>query len=77
MNDSTKGFAFKPDTVKKKIEMFSYNDTTKKSNFIYSFPQKDILLLTGKLNDDSVIIKMKKYDLNNFRLIKPWLSLGK
>ena len=49
--------------------MFSYNDTTKKSNLVYSFPQKDILLLTGKLDSNSVVIKMKKYDLKNFRLI--------
>jgi len=69
MNDSTKGFAFNTDTVKKKIEMFSYTDTTKKSNFAYSFPHENVLLLTGKLNDDSVFIQMKKYDLNNFRLI--------
>jgi hypothetical protein len=69
MNDSTKGFAFKTDTAAKKIEMFSYMDTAKKSNFDYSFPSKNILLLIGKLNNDSVTIQMKKYDLNNFRLI--------
>ena len=69
MNDSIKGFAFRPDTVTRKIEMFSYTDTTKKSNFLYSFPAKDILLLSGKLDDDSVIIEMRKYDLNNFRLV--------
>lgn len=69
MNDSTNGFAFKPDTVTKKIEMFSYEDTTKKSNFVYSFPKKDILLLIGKLKNDSVLIEMKKNDLNSFPLI--------
>ena len=69
LNDSIKGFAFTPDTVAKKIEMFSYDDTTKKSNFIYSFPGNNILLLTGKLNNDSVTIQMKKFDLNNFRLV--------
>ena len=69
MNDSTEGFAFNTDTVAKKIEMFSYGDTTKKSNFVYSIPQKNALLLVGKLNDDSVVIKMSKYDLDNFRLI--------
>jgi hypothetical protein len=69
MNDSIKGFAFKPDTVAKKIDMFSYDDTTRKSNFVYSFPGNNVLLLTGKLNNDSVIIQMKKYDLNNFRLV--------
>jgi hypothetical protein len=69
MNDSTKGFAFNTDTTQKKIEIFSYADTTKKSNFVYSFPQENVLLLTGKWNADSVLIQMKKYELNNFRLI--------
>jgi len=69
MNDSTKGFAFKLDTIKKRIEIFSYNDTTKKSNLVYSFSQKNILLLTGKLDSNSVVIKMRKYDFKNFRLI--------
>jgi hypothetical protein len=69
MNDSTKGFAFNTDTATKKIEMFRYADTTKRSNFVYSFPKKDILFLAGKINDDSVFIEMKKYDLDNFRLI--------
>jgi hypothetical protein len=69
MNDSTRGYAFNTDTTAKKIEMFSYEDTTKKSNFIYSFPEENVLLLIGRLNTDSVVIKMKKYDLNNFRLV--------
>lgn len=69
MNDSTKGLALKTDTVAKKIEMFSYADTSKKSNFVYSFPQKDVLWLAGKIANDSVVIGMKKYDLDNFRLI--------
>jgi hypothetical protein len=49
--------------------MFSYTDTSKRSNFIYSIPGENDLLLIGKLNDDSVLIRMKKYDLNNFRLV--------
>ena len=57
MNDSTRGFAFNADTVEKKIEMFSYRDTTKKSNFVYNFPQKNVLRLIGKLNGDSVVIR--------------------
>ena len=69
MNDSIKGFAFTPDTTARKIVMFDYNDATKKSNLLYSFPQEDVLLLTGKLNDDSVTIEMKKYDLKNFLLV--------
>ena len=69
MNDSVKGFAFTPNTVARNIVMFSYSSITKKLNLDYSFPNKDILVLTGKLDDDSVTIEMKKYDLNNFLLI--------
>jgi uncharacterized membrane protein YphA (DoxX/SURF4 family) len=69
MNDSTKGFAFNADTVSKKIEMFSYSDTTKRSSFVYSVPKENVLLFMGKVNDDSVEIEMKKYDLNKFRLV--------
>src|ERR1044072_8312768 len=58
MNDSTKGLAFNTDTFAKKIVMFSYADTSKKSNFVYSFPQKNVLLFAGKLNNDSVVIEM-------------------
>jgi len=69
MNDSTKGFSFNVDTATRKIEMFSYSDTTKRSSFVYSLPQENILMFVGKLNNDSVKIQMKKYDLNKFRLV--------
>ena len=59
INTSVKDFAFTPDTVARNIVLFSYSDTTKKSNLRYSFPRKDILVLTGKLNDDSVTVEMK------------------
>jgi hypothetical protein len=69
MNDSTKGFAFKPDTTINQIEMYDYDDTTRKSHLMYSFPKKDVLLLTGVLNNKAVTITMNKYDMNNFLLI--------
>jgi hypothetical protein len=69
MIDSVKRIDFKPDTVTKKIEMSGYNGRAEKSNLIYSMPEKDALVISGKLDDDSVIIKMKKYDLKNFPLV--------
>ncbi|HWB24149.1 MAG TPA: DoxX family protein [Chitinophagaceae bacterium] len=62
-------YAFRPDTTAKKIEMFSYADTTKKSHFDYSFIGNDSLVLKGKWMDDSVLIAMKKYDIKNFLLV--------
>jgi hypothetical protein len=69
MNDSTQGFAFKPDTAARRINMFDYRDPTQNSIFYYSFPQKDVLLLTGILNNKTATIEMRKYDLNKFPLV--------
>ncbi len=69
INDSTERLAFEPDTVAKKIMMYNYGDTTHKSAFTYSWPEKDFLEMKGRWNGDSLIIRMKKFDLNNFRLV--------
>lgn len=70
MNDSLKYFSFKADTGRKNIEMYSYNDTTKKSYFTYQMLEKDsIMLLHGKWRDDAVFMRMKKYDVRNFLLV--------
>lgn len=69
INDSTQGFAFKPDTVAKKIIMYSYADTANKATFEYTNPEKDILKLSGRWGNDTLVISMKKFDLNNFRLV--------
>ena len=69
MNDSLRGYVFKPDTTTKKIEMYSFTDTTRKSIFNYSNPSHDILLLSGKWKSDSVVIRMKEFPLKNFLLV--------
>jgi uncharacterized membrane protein YphA (DoxX/SURF4 family) len=69
INDSAQGYAFKPDTVAKKIILYSYNDTANKATFAYTYPEKDILKLSGRWGNDSLVINMKKFDLNNFRLV--------
>ncbi len=69
INDSTQGFAFKPDTVAKKIIMYSYADTANKATFAYTCPEKDILKMSGRWGNDTLVISMKKFDLNNFRLV--------
>lgn len=70
INDSSQGYAFEPDTVAKKIIMYSYDDTTNKAAFAYAYPEKDILEMRGKWNADSFYIRMKIFDHNNFLLVK-------
>ncbi len=47
MNDSIKGYVFKPDTLTRRIVMHSKTDTTKKLDLVYSFMGQDTLLLQG------------------------------
>jgi len=68
-NDSSESHDFKIDTVKHTIVMNTYTDTVNKAYYTYSQPKKDILQLKGTFKKDSIIINLKKYDLNNFRLI--------
>ena len=69
MNDSTQWYAFDADTAAKKISVYTWSDTTKKSIFIYTLPAKDKMIMRGKWNDDSLIVSCTKYDLNNFLLV--------
>jgi len=70
MDDSTRRFALKMDTIAKRIAMFEYSDTTLKSYFNYRLKGKDTLLLNGLWkNKDSLLITMKKYDLKKFPLV--------
>lgn len=69
-NDSSKNYAFRPDTVGHLLTIFSYADTTKKYRFHYEFPTKDSLVLVGNWKNDSVWISFKRYDVNNFLLLR-------
>ena len=69
MNDSIRTYSFLTDTVNKKIQLFTYNDSTDKSTLSYSIPDSTHLVLNGKLNSDSVYILLLKQDLNKFLLL--------
>ncbi|MEO7214031.1 hypothetical protein [Mucilaginibacter sp.] len=69
MNDSTKRYDFVIDTLKHTIVMNTYADTVKKTHFTYQL-KKDTLLMVSTFPKDSLRIRMKKFDLNNFILIK-------
>jgi hypothetical protein len=68
MNDSSAWYAFVPDTLKRKIIMYSWSDTTKKSFFNYSVSNNK-LVMQGKWKNDSVTITSNYYDLKNFLLV--------
>jgi hypothetical protein len=69
MNDSSRKYIFKTDTVTKTIEMFSRKDTINKYFLTYALPDTAHLVMWGKFKDDSIYVKMKKVDINNFRLV--------
>jgi uncharacterized membrane protein YphA (DoxX/SURF4 family) len=68
MNDSLRGYGFIVDTVSRSISAFPRIDTLNKSKLFYQ-ADKDYLTLTGKIKNDSVYIRLKKYDINKFRLV--------
>lgn len=68
MNDSSKGFNFTPDTVKKTIQIYTYTDTAHKSTLAYSTDSSH-LILQGKLKDDSVRIVMRKVNFKDLQLL--------
>lgn len=68
MNDSTKRFAFEPDTAAQKIVMYLWSDTSRKSSFNYTFKDNK-LKMEGIWNNNIVSITADKYDLNRFMLV--------
>lgn len=68
MNDSTRGYNFRVDTMTKTITMFSRQDTVNKNTLRYVF-EKGYLSLSTRMNEDSFQIRMKRFDENNFRLV--------
>lgn len=70
INDSTRRYVFKPDTVARKIIMYPVTDTSYKAALTYTIPEKDIYEIRGRYKTDSLYIRLKKFDLNNFLLVK-------
>jgi hypothetical protein len=68
MNDSIRNYNFWVDTMTKTITMFSSQDTANKNMLRYVF-EKDYLSLSTRMNEDSLQIRMKRYDENNFKLV--------
>ncbi len=77
MNDSSEYISFKVDTLKHTIVINTYADTESKSNFTYTKPQPNVLLLKGKWQQDSLKIKFNRVDEKHFLLMNRgfhWIS---
>jgi hypothetical protein len=69
MNDSNKFYSLVPDTVKHKIVLNTYADTVHKFAFTYVMKKPDIMLLSGKWEQDSLHLKLRKLDTKHFLLL--------
>ena len=70
-------FTASSDTLKHILKLQPETDTSRQMIFQYSIPSKDLLLLKGTWDKDSVEILMTKYDLNNYQLYREkfkWIS---
>jgi len=68
MNDSIFNYTFKIDTVLKTVSAYITTDNSNAAGFSYT-KDGDCLLLNGKMKDDSVFLKLKRYDEKRFRLM--------
>lgn len=66
--DSMQNFECKIDTLQKTAAFTSSGDSSS-FTLAYTEPDKNHLLFTGLIHNDSVHISMRRFDLNNFRLI--------
>lgn len=70
MNDSIRNYAFEPDTIKKKITIYTYTDTLHKYFLSYTQPQPGIISIKGRLLSDTIDIKLRRQDEKKFRLMQ-------
>jgi uncharacterized membrane protein YphA (DoxX/SURF4 family) len=68
MNDTVRTYNFKIDTLTKKALAYPFWDTLNKVSFSY-IKDPEYLILNGKVKNDSVYIKFKRFDETKFRLM--------
>jgi len=69
MNDSMKFYSIKTDTVKHEIVVNTPEDKLCVYSFIYNLQKTGELTLSGKWKQDSVHIRLSKYDIRKFPLL--------
>ena len=68
-NDSTTAYHFVTDTINRTVRFYELDDSTRRNILSYSLPDSDHLLFSGRLQNDSVYILMKKRSPGSYRLI--------
>ncbi|WP_165872266.1 DoxX family protein [Tenacibaculum sp. M341] len=79
INESNKNnyYSLKADTLKKEITLYSFRDTSEvKAVFVYKKRSKKEFVFKGKLESDSIFIKTKVHELNEYRLMEEirWIT---
>jgi uncharacterized membrane protein YphA (DoxX/SURF4 family) len=71
MDDSWKSYDATYDVKAKKVTLaITSGKTTSKSVFAYSQPDRDHLALSGQLGNDSITVKLKRFDESKLTLVK-------
>jgi hypothetical protein len=68
MNDTMRNYNFRVDTIAKKAVVFPNWDTLNKATLDY-IKDGEYLVLKGRMKNDSVYMKFKRYDEKQFRLM--------
>ena len=71
MDDSWNDLDTSYDNAAKKVTLvFKSGKTTNKSAFAYPQPDRDHMVLNGSLGNDSITVKLKRFDESKFDLVK-------
>ncbi len=68
MTNYTISYTFTNDTINTKVSIYKQDTAEDKFNFKYNLRNANTLKLFGKLENDSLVITLKKKDLNEFPL---------
>ena len=69
MNDTQRGYVFKPDTLKSAIVLSTYADTATTYRLTYAQPDTNLIIMRGKMDRDSIYAHLKRQDPNQFLLV--------
>jgi hypothetical protein len=71
MDDSWNDYDTSYDSAGSKVTLvFKSGKTTNKSSFAYSQPDHDHMVLNGPLGNDSITVRLKRFDESKFSLVK-------
>lgn len=69
MNDTRRGYVFKPDTLKSEAVLSAYSDTANKYRITYIQPDTSSIIIRGVFERDSIYARLKRQDPNQFLLV--------